>query len=195
MTRKKIAIIIGHPDPAGERFGRALAGAYASGASGAGHDVKVIDVAMLHFSLLRSQQEWLSTPVPDGLQGAADTLMWADHLVLIYPLWLGDVPAYFKAFLEQVLRPGKTVSLTAKPFDRKPFSGKSARVVVTMGMPAWVYRWVFGAHSLKSLKRNVLWFVGVSPVRHTIIGTIEAGDPSWRKGWLARMQALGRDAI
>ena len=31
---------------------------------------------------------------------------WAQHLVLMFPLWLGDMPALMKAFLEQVARPG-----------------------------------------------------------------------------------------
>ena len=39
-------------------------------------------------------------------------------------------------------------------------SGKSARIVVTMGMPGFWYRWYFRAHSLRSLQRNILKFVG-----------------------------------
>jgi putative NADPH-quinone reductase len=62
-----------------------------------------------------------------------------------------------------------------------------------MGMPAWIYRWFFGAHSLKSLKRNVLSFVGFSPVRHCLIGMIEAKDPSGRQRWLQKLLVLGRD--
>lgn len=49
-----------------------------------------------------------------------------------------------------------------------------ARGVVTMGMPGWIYRWFFGAHSLKSLERNILSFVGIKPVRETIFGMVDA---------------------
>ena len=46
----------------------------------------------------------------------------------------------------------------------KLLGGRSARVVVTMGMPALVYRWYFRAHSVKSLERNILGFVGIAPI-------------------------------
>lgn len=62
-----------------------------------------------------------------------------------------------------------------------------------MGMPAFPYRLYFGAHSLKSLKRNILAFCGFSPVRTTIIGTIE-GKKEARAAWLAKVAALGRKA-
>jgi hypothetical protein len=60
-----------------------------------------------------------------------------------------------------------------------------------MGMPAFVYRWFFFKHSLTSLKRNVLEFVGIWPVRETIIGTVETTD---HKKWLDKVRALGRAA-
>jgi putative NADPH-quinone reductase len=68
--------------------------------------------------------------------------------------------------------------------------GRSARLVVTMGMPAGVYRWFFRAHSIKALKRNILGFVGIAPVRENLIGTVE-GDARRRSAWLARMHTLG----
>jgi putative NADPH-quinone reductase len=38
----------------------------------------------------------------------------------------------------------------------KFLSYKSARIIVTLGMPTLRYRWYFRAHSLRSLKRNIL---------------------------------------
>jgi hypothetical protein len=68
--------------------------------------------------------------------------------------------------------------------------GRSARVVVTMGMPALFYRWYYRGHSLKSLERNILRFCGIAPVRHTLIGLVEGSDAR-RRRWLARIQHLG----
>ena len=59
-----------------------------------------------------------------------------------------------------------------------------------MGMPALVYRWFFRAHSLKSLERNILGFVGIGPIRETLIGMVEASAAS-RERWLAKLRALG----
>ena len=102
------------------------------------------------------------------------------------------MPALLKAFFEQVLRPGfairKEISLSGGLLK-----GKSARIVVTMGMPAFIYRWFFGAHSLKSLERNILKFVGIKPIAETLIGNVEGG-PQVAAKWLAKMHDLGRMA-
>ena len=60
-----------------------------------------------------------------------------------------------------------------------------------MGMPAFVYRWYFRAHSLKSLERNILKFCGIKPIRESLIGMVE-GKPAHREKWLGKMRALGR---
>jgi hypothetical protein len=48
--------------------------------------------------------------------------------------------------------------------------GRSTRVVITLGMPALVYRQFLRAHRVKPLERNVLSFVGVAPVHEALIG-------------------------
>src|SRR5262245_36670829 len=101
----RIAIIDGHPDPDRKRFVHALADAYAEGAS-ARHQVERIDLATLDFPLLRSPGDWRRGKPAPAIAGAQAAIRRADHIVLLYPLWLGDVPALLKGFLEQVARPG-----------------------------------------------------------------------------------------
>lgn len=190
---RRITIIQGHPDPGGGHFSHALAVTYTKGAEAAGHQVRRIDVAEIVFPVLRSKAEWNGGPVPDAIRAAQQDIRWADHLVIIYPLWLGSLPALLKAFLEQVLRPGFAVAATDSPNPwTKLLKGRSARIVVTMGMPALVYRWYFRAHSLKSLERNILRFCGIAPVKASVIGMVEAPGGARRERWLAKMNALGR---
>lgn len=192
---KRIAIIQGHPDADPARYGHALASAYARGAEEGGHEVKVIRVAALDFPLLRSAHDWQEGAPCEAIRQAQAGIGWADHLVILFPLWLGDMPALLKGFLEQVLRPGFAFSkaLPGRPW-KKLLKGKSARLVVTMGMPAFFYRVFYRAHSLKSLQRNILAFCGVDPVRVTLIGMIEAAKEEARGVWLAKISALGREA-
>ncbi|NNC65231.1 MAG: flavodoxin family protein, partial [Gammaproteobacteria bacterium] len=75
-----------------------------------------------------------------------------------------------------------------------PLRGKSARVIVTMGMPAFLYRWYFGAHGLKNLEQSILGFVGIKPVRATLIGRIENIGAGKRQRWLRKVEALGHRA-
>ena len=190
----RITIIQGHPDAAGGHFCHALAQAYSRGASAAGHEVREIDIARLDIPVLRSKGEWESPDYPRAIRGAQTDLEWASHLVIVYPLWLGSMPALLKAFLEQALRPGFAIaSAEGAAIWDKLLAGRSARIVVTMGMPALVYRWYFRAHSLKSLERNILGFVGIKPVKETLIGAVETCGGAQRRKWLEKLAALGRE--
>jgi putative NADPH-quinone reductase len=194
-TPKRILLLQGHPDPAGGHLLHTLAGAYAEGARSAGHTVEQIDITQLDFPLLRSQKQWTDEPLPPVLQPAQDAIGRAQHLALFFPLWLGDMPALVKGFLEQVARPGFALKPEeGNPFGAKGLTGRSARVVVTMGMPAALYRVYFRAHSVKSLERNILGFVGIAPVHSTLIGLVDKlGDKGVAK-WCAAMRELGVEA-
>ncbi|HCY17108.1 MAG: dehydrogenase [Curvibacter sp. GWA2_64_110] len=199
MAGQRILLIQGHPDAVAPHLCHTLAEAYAEGAQAAGHDVRWADVAKLDFPLLRSQQAWEHSALPAALQTAQDDMAWAEHLVLFFPLWLGDMPALLKGFLEQVARPGFAFKAEnsnggGNPFGHKGLAGRSARVVVTMGMPAMVYRWYFRAHSLKSLERNILGFVGIAPVNETLIGMVDKLGEAGVKKWQGKMRVLGRAA-
>lgn len=190
----RIALIQGHPDPRESHFGVALANAYAQAAREAGHELRAIEVAGLEFPVLRSAADWREGAPCEAIRRAQETIAWAEHLVIVFPLWLGDMPALLKAFFEQALRPGFAIGSAAPGrLWKKLLKGKSARVVVTMGMPAFFYRLYYRSHSVKSLKRNILEFCGIGPVRTTLVGTVE-GPPGTREVWLAKMDQLGRAA-
>lgn len=138
--------------------------------------------------MLRTVAEW-EGPVPAGLRDAQAAIVWAEHIVLIFPLWLGTMPALVKAFLEQVLRPGFTTETSGGRSIRK-LKGKSARVIVTMGMPAFIYRWFYFAAGVRCLERSVLKFCGIRPVRETFIGLVE-GNERRRRRALDKLRALG----
>ena len=192
---RRILLIQGHPAPVSHHLNRTLLQAYAEGAEAAGHAVRRIEVGALDFPVLRSAHAWNTEPVPPALKPAQDDIAWAQHVVIFFPLWLGDMPALLKAFLEQVARPGFAVGPEgAKPFGHKPLSGRSARVVVTMGMPALAYRWFYRAHSVKSLERNILGFVGFAPVNETLIGSVDGLGAAGVARWQAKLQKPGRSA-
>ena len=193
---KRILLIQGHPDATEPHLCHALASSYAQGAEGAGHAVRHIKLAELDFPLLRSQQAWQKGNIPDSLKPAQEDIAWAEHIVFFFPLWLGDMPALLKGFLEQVARPGFafTYEEGGSPWGKKALTGRSARVVVTMGMPALVYRWYFRAHSVKSLERNILGFVGIAPVNETLVGLTGDMKADDAAKWLTKLKRLGERA-
>jgi putative NADPH-quinone reductase len=189
----RILVIDAHPDPDPARFCHALADAYAKSAEGAGHGVERLSLAAIDVPMLRSRAAWEEGEASPAIRDAQAMIARAEHLVILFPLWLGDVPALLKAFLEQVLRPGFAFPTGPRKPDAGLLKGKSARIVVTMGMPALFYRWVYRAHSLKSLRSNILRFVGIGPIRETLIGNVE-GSAGNRTAALAEMRKLGADA-
>ncbi|WP_374340997.1 NAD(P)H-dependent oxidoreductase [Methyloversatilis sp.] len=189
----RIVVIQGHPE---SRPGllRALADSYVAAAREAGHVVSVIDVSRLSFPLLRSKDAW-SVPAQGDIAQAQSLIAGAGHLVVFFPLWLGTLPAMLKAFFEHVFCPGFAIG---EGRGRQPFTplltGRSARLVVTMGMPAWLFRTFYLAHGVRCFERNILQFVGIRPVHSTLIGSVDAMTDASRARWHARMRRLGRDA-
>jgi putative NADPH-quinone reductase len=190
---RRILIIQGHPDPIPARLCAALAEAYAAGAIAAGHQVSRLSVAELDLPLLRRPEEFQTGTPSAAVQAAQALLRDAQHWVLIYPLWMGGMPALLKGFLEQTMRHGFAFKPDAGLFGGL-LKGRSARVIVTMGMPGLVFRWWFGAASLRVLRWNILNFGGIRPVRETVIGSVDALTPAKCAAHFAAMRALGAAA-
>jgi len=62
------------------------------------------------------------------------------------------------------------------------------------GMPALAYRFYFGAHGLRNLRRNILGLTGIGPIHASLIGQVEALSAASRAAVLERMAQIGRRA-
>jgi putative NADPH-quinone reductase len=191
---RRITIIQGHPDGNEPHFCHALAAAYAEGAAAAGHEVRTVDVGRIDFPLVRSRQEFEHGILPPAIRAAQEDVRWAQHLLIVYPLWLGTLPALLKGFFEQVFRYGFALGMSGHGLPKKLLAGRSARIVVTMGMPAAIYRHFFRAHGLKSLESGVLSLSGIRPIRSTLLGMVESRSERYCAGVLDEMRELGRRA-
>jgi putative NADPH-quinone reductase len=187
---RKILVINGHPEAAGTHLCAALAAAYARGAAGAGHLVQRLDVGELSFPLIRSLDDYRTSDVTPDIERAQEALRDAEHVVMVFPIWFGAMPAFLKAFFEQVLRRGFALS-TPQAATSTSLSGKPVRLIVTMGMPASLFRLALGAHGLKSFERGLLWVTGAGPVKHTLFGGAADAGPAKAMRWIAQVEALG----
>ncbi|MBZ9796410.1 NAD(P)H-dependent oxidoreductase [Mesorhizobium sp. ES1-4] len=188
---RRIAIIQGHPDPAGHHLLHAMADAYAEAATAAGHEVRRVEVGKLEFSLLRTQVDFETGALPPVLVQPREDMRWSEHWVVLFPLWHGTMPALFKGFLEHIFRPGFAMEYRKERFPRRLLTGRSARIVVTMGMPVLLYRWYFGAYGLRAFERSMLSFAGIKPIRESLYGLIYA-DQTRRARWIEDMRKHGR---
>ena len=189
----KIIIIVGHPQR--DSYCEALGKAYLRGAEEGGHEAQLFALGRMNFDAILREGYRRPQPLEADLAAARDVFLACDHVVFAFPLWCGDMPAIMKGFIERLVQPDLLAIHEAGPrADWKVFRGKSARVIMTMGMPGWFYRLYYGAHALKLLRRNILHFMGIKPVRSTIYGMVASVSEDTRKAWLREVEALGHEA-
>jgi len=188
---KNILIINGHPDK--ESFCTALAASYKEGAIRSGVTCNLVNLFDLNFNpILTHGYRKISVLEPDLIKAQQDILA-ADHLVFVYPTWWGTYPALLKGFIDRVFLPGYAFKYHKKgPLWDKLLKGKTARIITTMDSPLWYNFLVYRNAGHNSMKRAILEFCGVKPVKITAFAPIKSSDDKKRKKWLDVVHELGR---
>jgi NAD(P)H dehydrogenase (quinone) len=187
---KKIVIINGHPDK--ESFNFALAEAYKKGALASGAEVRMINIRDLRFQPNLQFGYRQRTELEPDLLEAQQKIKWADHLVLVYPVWWGSIPALMKGFIDRVFLPGFAFQKRENSvWWDKLLTNKSARIISTLDQPAWYYWLVYRRPSYHAIKKLTLQFCGISPVASTTIGPIRLSKQNYRRKWLSKVERLG----
>tara|TARA_B100000795_G_C22600679_1_gene361119 strand:+ start:27 stop:611 length:585 start_codon:yes stop_codon:yes gene_type:complete len=190
MTKKKILIINGHPD--NESFNFGLSEAYRKGAKKSDAEIKEINIRELDFNPNLQFGYRKRTELEPDLLKAQEKLKWADHIVWIYPVWWGSVPAIMKGFLDRVLLPGFAFKKReGSVWWDKYFTGKTSRLICTMDQPTWYYRLINKSPSHSAMKKLTMNFIGVKSVKITSIGPLRLSKEEWRKKWLQKVEGLG----
>jgi putative NADPH-quinone reductase len=188
-----VMVVVGHPQQ--NTFCEALGKAYVEGAERAGHKTNLFLLSQMHFDPILHAGFRKEQKLEPDLAKAYAALAACDHLVIVFPLWCGDMPALLKGFIERLLQPDLIARQgTEHAMNWNIFHNKSARIVMTMAMPVSIYRWFYRGHALKLLTRNILHFIGIRPVRHTLYGMMQTSKPEQHDRWLAEMRALGARA-
>ena len=191
---KKIVIINGHPNKNSFCFG--LAEAYKRGALVAGAEVKEIIIRDLKFNPnLQFGYEQITELEPD-LLSAWEKIKWADHLVWVHPVWWGGLPAITKGFIDRLFLPGFAFKFKENSiWWDKLLKGKTAHIITTLDQPGIYYWLVFGKPSVNQLKKSVLKFCGIKPVRVTYIQPIRNSKIEFRNNWLRKAEILGKKLL
>ncbi len=188
---KNILVILGHPHK--ESLCGAMASAYVDAAKAAGADVRVLALADLQFDPVLHLGYTEIQPLEPDLLAAQTDVVWAQHLVFVYPNWWGTFPALLKGFFDRAFLPGFAFKYRAdSPLCDKLLAGRTGRVLVTMDSPSWYYRWLVGAPGDKQIRNSILGFCGVKPVRIQHFGPVRTASDAQRARWLAAARDLGR---
>jgi NAD(P)H dehydrogenase (quinone) len=190
---KHILVVLGHPD--GASLCAALARAYADHARAAGAEVREIRLGGLRFDpVLWHGYARIQELEPD-LVAAQESVQWAEHLVFVYPNWWGAMPALMKGFFDRAFLPGFAFRYRKdSPFWDKLLTGRSAELLVTMDTPSWYYRWIYRRPGHNEMKRTILGFCGIKPVRATEFAVVRGSTPEQHARWIAQAGELGKRA-
>ncbi|HEU4677534.1 MAG TPA: NAD(P)H-dependent oxidoreductase [Candidatus Paceibacterota bacterium] len=186
---KRILLVLGHT--ASDSYSGRLADAYESGARSAGHEVVRVNLGDLRFDpVLREGYRRVQDLEPD-LKMVQEHILWADHLVFVYPNWWCTMPALLKGLFDRIWLPGFAFN-----FDKqtkhliKRLTGKTGRVVIAIGTQSpFMTWWRFGDFT-NEISHAILGFAGVK-TSVTAVGPSDRVTPDVREGWVEKVRSLG----
>jgi putative NADPH-quinone reductase len=190
---KKIYILMGNPDKDGT-LSNDFADAYEKAASAAGHEVRRHNIGDLQFDpILHKGYRAIQELEPD-LKQVQENIRWADHFVLVYPLWWSATPALLKGLFDRMWLPGLAFHFWKNGMGwDKLLKGKTARIICLSKSQPLAIRFMFGDFT-NEMRHATLGFSGYK-VRMTEVGNSEKLSPQKKASWTRRIEALARKAV
>jgi putative NADPH-quinone reductase len=183
FMENRFLIVNGHPDPSARRYCAALCDAYADGVRSRGWNVDRLDIGSILTTSSRLAQETSDIPLLTS-ECAINRIRGADRLAIVFPLWLGAAPHALQRFFDSVAR---ETNLRQPPI--------AADLVVTMDMPALLYRTQTGVHKKSGTARNPFYLQSVRAVQTTLIGSVNVMAQAERERRLAEVHAIAERAV
>lgn len=170
MKNKKILVILGHPSK--DSLNKKISDNYIKEAKDSGFEVRKIYLHDKKFDPILHEGYKEEQKLESDLKQSQKDIKWADHIVFIYPIWWGTMPALLKGFIDRTFLPGFAFEYRENSIKPKKFlKGKSARLITSSGMPGLLF--CLMNSNKKLMKRFFLNFVGIKPVRSTNFGGVE----------------------
>ena len=190
---KKILVFLGHPDP--DTYSGHVADAYESTAREAGHEVVRVNISDLNFDpILHMGYKHIQELEPD-LKDLQDKIIWADHIVFVYPNWWVSMPAVMKGLFDRMWLPGFAFNfdkVTKKVIQR--LVGKTARIIIICGTHTpFMTWWKFGDYT-NELAHGILGFAGIK-ARVSAYGPSERVAPEVLEKWIHTVEEYGRYGV
>src|SRR3989344_3040626 len=104
MGRKKIFILLGHPDKSG--LCGEFADEYEKAARGAGHTVERMNIGEMQFDPILHKGYRERQELEPDLERFQKLVTESDHFVILYPVWRVGMPAILKGLFDRAWLPG-----------------------------------------------------------------------------------------
>ena len=218
----KVLIVSAHPDPAS--LTHALGGVATQQLLADGHEVRTTDLYADHWKsavdradfpalppaeqlrvVVASGEAFATGTLTDDVKGEQAKLLWADALILAFPLWWFSMPAILKGWVDRVFSYGFAYGVGEHSdarwgdrFGEGVFAGKRAMLLVTVGgwEPHYSHRGINGpmADVLFPINHGVLFYPGYAVLPPFVVYRADRmGDDGFRvaeDGLRERMRTL-----
>lgn len=186
----KVLIIYTYPDPTG--FNSAIL-KQVQASIDKGHEMKVIDLygesfdPVLRFDRHHKRRDLKDDP---AMKPYRNDLLWADHVIFIYPIWWGGMPAILKGFIDRVFAKGFA-------YDYKGlipvgyFKDKQATLITTDDTP-WFYGRFFQEDYGRVMKKQVLKMSGFQKVYHLRLSFLRHTSEVKRQAMLEKVARISK---
>jgi len=162
--KKHILLISGNPEK--KSLSSAILESYANGIDKSKAEVKKIYLGDLKFDPVL-WNGYSNLKLEEDLKKSQEAISWADHVVFIFPVWWGSMPALLKGWLDRILLPGFAFKYyKGSPLPERLLKGKTAHIIRTSGSPTIIS---FIPEILDGLnwRFNILGFNGIRLIKTT----------------------------
>ncbi|OLQ94544.1 NAD(P)H dehydrogenase [Vibrio ponticus] len=185
---KKVLVI--NANPKSDSLCKALAERYALAASNQ-HQVELIHLDNLDFAISLDQGYDTKTALEPDLLHFQQQVEWANHVVIVSPVWWGTLPAKFKGLIDRTFLPGFAFKyVSGKAIPKKLLEGRTSQLIFTLDTPPFWYKYIKGNAIYRELKRSILDFSGIKNQSATYFGPVISSDDKTRQAWLEKTEQL-----
>ncbi|WP_207694734.1 NAD(P)H dehydrogenase (quinone) [Enterococcus sp. DIV0212c] len=114
-----------------------------------------------------------------------EQILWADHIIFVFPIWWGGMPAILKGFIDKVFSKGFAYTYKGS-LPVGLLKEKSAWIITTEDSPKW-YKKLFQQDYGTVLKKQVLHMCGIKKVQHFSLSSLRNLNEGQRKKFLQKM--------
>lgn len=152
------------------------------------HDLKILDLyeknfdPVLYFDDKRKRRDLQNDP---STQSYRDDIIWANHLIFIFPIWWGGMPAILKGFIDRVFVKGFAYEYK-RIFPVALLPNKTATILITHDTPN-LYAKFFQQDYGKVLDKQILKMCGIKTVKKITLPFIRNSSEAKRIDFLNRI--------
>ena len=117
-----------------------------------------------------------------------EKMLWAEHIVMIFPIWWMTMPAMIKGFVDKVFFPGMVYKMEGGQLVSKLHNLLQVTIITTMNTPAAIYNEIFGNPLEGSLIKGTFNKIGIREICWIGLDMVKQATEKERRKWLDEIE-------